>query len=220
MKFTLSVILLLMGHLASAQTGYKQKVTDYSSVVFPGQPVHIDTLGQNCYKYVDSLAVYLVAIREGKEEDDVLDAAKLSEYYEGVIKGILRVTNGKLISKKAFDTQGLKGIDFVYTSTQNPNVPYLRFQRIIFINNALIAIHFFTFSENKAAAEIASNKFFNSFVINASGTELSQGVDHPSAVKLASLLAKLITWTLTYGVLIGGGAIIVFIVRKFTVRSK
>lgn len=60
----------------------------------------LEVYGQNACRYVDSLAIYLATVKENTEEDHVLDAAQLSEYYEGVIKGILAATNGNLISKK------------------------------------------------------------------------------------------------------------------------
>lgn len=189
-------------------------------MTFPKQPIRIDTLGQNAYRYVDSLAIYLATVKESTEEDHVLDAAQLSEYYEGVIKGILAATNGNLISKKTFQIDSLSGIDLVYISHKNPDLPDLRFQRIIFINDALISINLMTSSENKAVAENTSSKFFNSFAINPSATALTQGMENASAFKIGSLMGKVTAWVLIFVVVIGVPVGIVFSVRRFTARSK
>ena len=150
----------------------------------------------------------------------VLDAAELSEYYEGVIEGVLKAANGQLISKKEFELSGLSGVDFTYTASDNPNLPDLRFQRVIFINDELIVINFLTSSENKAAAENEVGKFFNSFVINSSGVELTQGAENPIAFKIGTLFGRFAGFSLTLGVLVGGVAIIIFLVRKSTAKSK
>ena len=219
-KYVLSILLLFIGHFVSAQTGYKQKLTDFSSITFPQQPIRLDTLGHTSYRYIDALATYVVTIRASTDKDMVLDAAELSEYYEGVIEGVLKAANGQLISKKEFELSGLSGVDFTYTASDNPNLPDLRFQRVIFINDELIVINFLTSSENKAAAENEVGKFFNSFVINSSGVELTQGAENPIAFKIGTLFGRFAGFSLTLGVLVGGVAIIIFLVRKSTAKSK
>lgn len=219
-KFTLAILLLFISHLVSAQTGYKQNLTDFSSITFPQQPIRIDTLGQKAYRYVDSLAIYLAIVKESTEDDVVFDTAELPKYYEGVVKGILEATNGKLISKKAFQIDSLNGVDLVYISTVNPDLPDLRFQRIIFINGAVITINLLTSSEHKAVAENMSSKFFNSFAINPSATALTQGTENAFALKIGSLVGKVSVWVLIFVVVIGVPVGIVFLVRRFSAKPN
>lgn len=114
----------------------------------------------------------------------------------------------------------MSGVDLVYTSHKNPDLPELRFQRIVFINDALITINILTNSENRAVAENISSTFFNSFAINPSATALSQGMENAFAYKIGSLVGKVTVWVLFFVVLIRVPVGIVFLIGRFTIKSK
>lgn len=141
---------------------------------------------------------------------------KLSEFYDGNIQGFLDAAQGKLIIKKPFEMDGLKGMEIEFVTTANPNLPDLRFARFILVNNTLITVYFMTSSENRQATQTARTQFLNSLTITGDKTSLTQGVDHPAAYAIGSIIGKLAAWAVILGVIAG----VVLLIRRITTKKK
>lgn len=218
MKKNICTFLLLFSVLTLfGQTGYKQNFGDLVAITFPQKPETIDTLGQRVSQFIDSTAIYSVLSREFNfEEIPHIHSEKLSQFYDGTINGFLKASGGKLIGKHPFEIDGLKGVEIELVSTANPNVPDLRFTRFLLLNNSLITINFWTLSENREATQKNRTEFFNSLVITADKTSLTQGIDHPAAFMLGSLMGKLFAWAIILGLIAG----VVLLIRKITSKRK
>nr|WP_068892083.1 hypothetical protein [Pedobacter panaciterrae] len=218
MKKNLCTILLLFSAIfVFAQNPYKQNLVDLATITFPQKPETSDTLGNNSAYIMDSTAIYSTSTRE-LDSDRLLQihSDKLSEFYDGTIRGFLDAAQGKLISKKPFEMDGLKGVEIEFIATANPNLPDLRFARFILVNNTLITVYFMTLSENKQATQTARTQFLNSLTITADKTSLTQGVDNPTAYAIGSIIGTLMAWTVIFGVIAG----IILLIRKITTKKK
>jgi ABC-type glycerol-3-phosphate transport system permease component len=218
MKKNLCTILLLFSAIfVFAQNPYKQNLVDLATITFPQKPETLDTLGHNTAQFIDSTAIYSAVTRE-LDSDRLLQihSDKLSEFYDGNIQGFLDAAQGKLIIKKTFEMDGLKGVEIEFITTANPNLPDLRFARFILVNNTLITVYFMTSSENRQATQTARTQFLNSLTITADKTSLTQGVDHPAAYAIGSVIGKLVAWAVILGVIAG----VVLLIRRITTKKK
>lgn len=220
MKKTLTTILLLFGVFQLfGQTGYKQNIADLISITFPQKPALNDTLGHTVFQYADSTVIYMALYRKIDPNDLLFKKDELPKFYDGMIEGIMGAAKGKLISKKSFEINGLKGVDIEFTST-DPDLPDLRFMRLLLINNTIITTHILTQSENKQAAEVAKSKFINSIAIIADKIYVSQGMDDPSAYMIGTWIGYLIgigiVITIVAGIIFG----IVFLIKRITRKKR
>ena len=216
-KIICSFLLLFNSLFLFAQDAYKQNIAGLVTITFPQKPVTQDSLGHKAAQFTDSVAIYSVVSRETAPEEALpLQSSKLTEYYESFINGFVKAAKGSLISKKPFKIEGFEGVDIEIIATGNPNLPDLRYARIIYLDHTVIAANFMTLSENKAATQTARTKFFNSLTITADKTTLTQGVDHPKTHAIAYMLGKISGYVLIVGLVVG----MVFLIKRITSRKK
>lgn len=212
MKKNLVFVFILTTCFAFAQTPSKQNLANIASITFPSSPQVSDTLGFQVLKYSDSIAHYLVIAQDlSKEAGFKLKKEELNEFYDGNIEGVLKAAGGKLISKKPFQINGLKGLDVEY-SASNPDLPNLRFKRILFINNIIFSLDFWVSSENEVKSREAKDRFFNSLVITADKANLKQNtdIDTVTAVEAGYVAGQIIFYISLFAII----AIIVVLIRK------
>ena len=216
MKLHIIVIILFFSTLnqATAQEGYKQNLANLISINFPSKPEANDTLGQQTFHYSDANATYVVVtIDLSKNKHVELKSSELDEFYKGNVNGVLEASKGKLISEKPFEIDGLKGLDIVYKSSSNPLLPDLRFKRILFLNGVVLAIDFWTLSENELKTKPERDKFFNSIAIIADKASLQQGVSATgfAAYHIGYVVGSVAAWLVLPGIVL---VIILLIKRK------
>ncbi|MBB5436342.1 hypothetical protein HDC92_000006 [Pedobacter sp. AK017] len=218
MKKNFCTILLLFSVLQLfAQNPQKQNLAGLATITFPQKPITSDTLGHILTQFIDSVAIYSTITRE-LDADMLLqvNGNTLPEFYDSTINGFLDAAQGKLISKNPFEIDGLKGIEIEFVASSNPNLPDLRFARFILLDNTLITVNFMTLSENKLATQTARTQFLNSLTITADKTSLTQGVDHPAAYAIGSIIGKLAAWAIILGVIAG----VILLIRRITTKKK
>ncbi len=197
-KAILTFSLTLLSFLVNAQGNYKQKLGDVAVISFPKKPVAGDTLGIQGYRLTDSIALYVATFKLLTTDDFIVDSDSVSNFYDKVVTGLLKNTKGKLISKRSFEINGLKGVEVEHHSDEFPGMPDLRYDRIILLNNTAINITFWTFSSAKEKSLSARDKFFSSFKIIANKAQLVQGTENSIAYKMKALFDEV-----TFGHLIG-----------------
>lgn len=204
------VLFLSIFHV-SGQSAYKQNLEGTFSITFPGKPTQTDTMGCNTYACKDSDAIYLAIIKKPITLLQPLLSSKRHDQYEGAVKGALSVANGKLISKKTFEINGLKGLDIEYIATANPKLPDLRFDRFLFTNKGTFTFHFWTLSENKLATKKQRELFFNSLLVTGDKETLQNDKD-----SIAFMFGTVIGYILAAVAFIGG---IIFLVYKVSKKK-
>lgn len=204
---------------ASAQGIYKQSLAGLATINFPAKPIATDTLGYEVFHYTDSIARYIVVAQDlSREPGFKLKAGELTEFYKGHIEGVLKTANGVLVSEKPFEIDGLKGIDLVYTST-NPNLPDLRFKRLIYLNLRVLSIDFWIKSENEQQTKVERDRFFNSFVITADQVNTLQET-LPTSNDQAFNVGYVIGVVSVLAIVIGLIVVIVLFVKKRVAGKK
>ncbi|WP_316791736.1 hypothetical protein [Pedobacter frigoris] len=194
------------------QSTYKQNLSDIFSVVFPSKPIQTDTMDCKTYVCRDSNAVYLAIIKNPITFLQPLLGLNLNNKYDGCVNGVLSATKGKLISRNAFEINGVKGVDIEYTTTINPNLPSLRFERFIFTNQFTFSFHFWTSPEHKLATKKERDRFFNSLLLIADKKTI-QGNKNSAALMIGAVVGYL-TAILMVLAFIGGGAFLVYKLSK------
>jgi len=163
-KFLLVTFLSLSApFLVKAQKApNKQSIASFATVQFPEKPTVLDTLGVRTFHYADSLADYIVTVKDMTEMKGFqLKFENLDEFYNGITKGTLEASKGTLTSQKPFTIAGLKGSELIYT-TPNPDLPNLGFKRMLFVEGLAISIDFITYSEDEQQTKASRETFFNS----------------------------------------------------------
>ncbi|WP_316812603.1 hypothetical protein [Pedobacter heparinus] len=216
-KYFCTILLLFVVLQLFAQNPQKQNLANLATITFPQKPETLDTLGHSMTQFIDSAAIYSTITRE-LDADQLLQvhSKKLPEFYDSTINGFLDAAQGKLISKKPFEIDGLKGIEIEFVATSNPNLPDLRFARFILLNNTLITVNFMTLSENKQATQTDRTQFLNSLTITADKTSLTQGIDHPVEYTIGFIIGKLAAWAIILGIIAG----VILLIRRFTTKKK
>lgn len=171
----LTVVFISISFFLYGQDSYKQNLESFATINFPSKPDFVDTLGQKAYKYSDEDAIYYILIFDSSMQKDFqLNEGRLDEFYNGYVNGVIKASNGKLVSKNMFDINGVRGVEIEYNSISNPNLPDLGFQKVLFFNRTIITVNFLTLSKNKLSTQNKRNKYFDSFVVTIDKEKIKQ----------------------------------------------
>jgi hypothetical protein len=208
-RYLLMFLFLCNGYDLSGQSFYKENIANLISVSFPLKPFPSETLGNSVIQAIDSSAMYSVINISVDPKQLLFYADKLPEFYDGVINGYAESYNARVIEKKEFEVSGFRGIEVELLTSPDPKLPDLRYVRVLLLNNSLIAVNFWTLSENKQATETARKRFFNSIVVTADQKTATQGTS-PAGHQIGYLLGKLVFWTLLAGIV----AAVILLIRR------
>ena len=68
----------------------------------------------------------------------------------------------KLLIKKKIVLQNLPALEFEFTTDKNPQLPSLRYTRIIYVSPYMVGINFWPKTDNKSLIQSIKSKFYNS----------------------------------------------------------
>jgi hypothetical protein len=206
------VALLLITNLSFSQEWSKTELTDFASIEFPSTPEKTNSNGVTYYSASDDIGVFMVMIKDlGNPR---ITESELPKFYHGVISGALESVNGELLEKKEFQSNGIKGMEILYTANSNPQLPDLRQKRILVANNNIISYEFWTFKENEQLASINKDKFFNSISISSEKVIEPEKKEINSAYESGFVFGKIISYLLVIVLIIGGIVLIRNLNRK------
>jgi hypothetical protein len=193
--YFVALIIISSTTLTKAQSLHKIAITNFATINFPSQPIISDSLDVKIYQYSDSVADYLVMVKDMRKlKGFQLKSENLGDFYRGLEESTLEGDKAKLISKKPFIIDNLKGFEMVYIGSQ-PNLPNLKFKRAIFIDGIVISIDFKTSVENKLRTQANREIFFSSFSIMEQKHNLKQATINPKedlSKNFSYILEKLI----------------------------
>ncbi|PIB29206.1 hypothetical protein BFP78_15520 [Gaetbulibacter sp. 5U11] len=211
------IALLLITNLSFAQEWTKTELNDYSSIEFPIAPEKTVQNGDVYYSTSDDYGVYLVMIRNMGNQK--ISESELPQFYEGFMDGALKSVNGELLKQNEFNTNGIIGNEMVYLANSNPQLPNLRYKRVILKNNNLISYEFWTFEESEQIASKNKEKFFNSISVSdakVAEPENSEKEKENSAYESGFLIGKVVFYLFVIGLIIGG----ILLIRKLTKKKN
>ena len=203
------ITLLCITNICFSQEWSKTKLNDFSSIEFPFSPDKTESNAEVYFSSSDDLAAYLVTIHDFRVDPII----SKHEFYEGIISGGLEAVNGKLLEKIEFEYKNLKGFEIKYLANSNPQLPDLRYKRLLYINNHLISYEFLTFKENEQLVTINKEKFFNSF--SATVNEVNEPeIKRNIAYERGIIIGKVIGFLFVLGIIIGLFMLIRYLIRK------
>lgn len=224
-KVTLILILFLFSfNFSFAQETHSQDLENLAVISFPSTPVIADTMGQKVYSLAMDKTNYIVIIMNRSGNKFELKKGDLDEFYTGTINGTLKASEGKLINKREFTVDGLKGIEFEFTTTKNPGLPNLRFQRMVYTDKGFFSINFWTNDENENRLQ-EKDAFFNSLKFNTKDQELKQFTttatssdrrEGSPANNVGYSIGRVLGYLLIPGIII----LVIVLVRKKNKRSE
>ncbi len=199
------IVLLLTVHFSFSQEWSKIKLNDFSSISFPKAPKKVASdEGIKRINYslsFDHETYYVMLVNLGSKK---ITTSELPKFYQGIMKGTLKSSKGKMISQKEFNINGLLGYEMVYESNSNPQLPNLRHKRLLITNNTLISYEFWTYKENEKLTLDNKTKFFNSIVLTNKEITNIKKTEESSAYKIGHAVGEVIGYLLPIGLLIGG----------------
>ncbi|CAH8289453.1 hypothetical protein EV196_107242 [Mariniflexile fucanivorans] len=196
------IALLLITNLSFSQKWSKTELTDFASIEFPSTPEKTNSDGVTYYSTSDDIGVYMVMIKDlGNPR---ITKSGLPKFYQGVISGALKSVNGELLEKNEFESNGIKGIEILYTANSNSQLPDLRHKRIIVADNYVISYEFWTFKENEQLSLINKDKFLNSISITTEKGIEPEKKETNSAYESGFAVGQIVFYLLIIGLIIGG----------------
>jgi hypothetical protein len=208
------IALLLITNLSFSQEWSKTELTEFASIEFPSTPEKTNSNGITYYSASDDLGAYVVMIKDlGNPR---MTQSELPKFYEGVISGSLKSVNGELLEKGEFQSNGIKGMEILYTANSDPELPDLRFKRILVADNNVISYEYWTFKENEKLASANKDKFLNSIYISDEKGIEPEKKEANSAYESGVVFGQILFYLLIIGLVIGG---IIFI-RKLNRKKK
>ena len=196
------IAFLLITNISFSQEWAKTELADFASIEFPIAPVKTNTNGGIDYSASDDIGVYRVMIYDlGNPR---ITESGLPEFYEGVISGAMEAANGEMLEKKEFKLNGIIGVEITYIANSNPQLPNLRYKRMLVANNNLINYEFWTYKENEQLAITNKDKFFDSITISNKKGIAPEKKDTNNAYDIGLVFGKVIFYLLIGGLIMGG----------------
>jgi hypothetical protein len=137
-------------------------ITEFARIDFPALPEISSTPEELVFNITDSSGFYIVSVRDLSSRNLNLTPDQLPEVYRGVIDGALDRSKGQLIEKKDIEIDGNPGVEILYISNSNLQLPELRSKRVFLVKQHLISVDFWTTEDIKQIAEPNKAYFFNS----------------------------------------------------------
>ncbi|WP_405568925.1 hypothetical protein [Winogradskyella sp. Asnod2-B02-A] len=205
------IALLLITNICFSQEWSETKLNDFSSIEFPFSPDKAESNGEVYFSTSDDLGAYIVTVKDFNSDP----IKTLSEFYEGVVSGTLEAVNGELLEKKEFEYNNLKGLEIIFLANSNPQLPDLRYKRLLYISNHLISYEFLTFKENEQLVSTNKEKFFNSFsaiIKDGNEPEVKRNNDYGKGL----IIGKIFGFLFVIGIIIGG----IMLIRNLTKKKE
>ncbi len=161
----ISVTLLLSLSFGFGQSKFSQPLGNIASINFPAEPKVLDTLGQKLYGLKTDSCNYTVVIGSiNSDEDFEKNPNSLDKFFEGIVKGVLKKSNGELLTKKNIAVYSHRGIEIEYYFNRNEGERYLVTQQSIYAERQIFNLSIWEPVDKKVSSK-AKTDFLNSFKI-------------------------------------------------------
>lgn len=200
-----------------AQHWKRFSIDDSTTVDFPGNVKRKKsvekTVETQVYFCQDEKAIYITFLQHDAYGGNPI-ATELTKFYDGALKGTLSAAGGgQIIAQKPFIVNGFNGIEAQYETPNKPDLPRVKFVRLLIANGTFYSQSFWTNSEQDPEIIERRNHFFSSFHTEVKMTAPVDPETQTRAYKLGSLMGSLFF----YGALV---AVFVVIVRRYSKPKK
>jgi hypothetical protein len=178
-KFILFIIIVSLAgpQLLSAQV--KINVSPGVFLTFPGEPSILDTLGQKVYDYSDETGYYACIVQNTSLNATTRSTLDVGRFYKEVYQSVIRPGDNCNTTKQTEVTlQDLLGMEFFATCDPDPEIPELRYKRLILYESRLFVLDFWTTQAYFSQSASKKNAFFESMNV-----QVNNAAPIPSAIE-------------------------------------
>ena len=207
------LFLIFYTPLAEAQKWNRVIIDDSATVEFPKQVIRkqsvekaVETVAFYCR---DEKAIYLIALQKDAYGGNPI-ATELAKFYDGALTGTLSAAGGgQITAKNTFAIDGFNGIEAQYETPNKPDLPRIKFVRLLIANGTFYSQSFWTNSEQDSNVTESRNHFFSSFHPGVKKTAPVDPETQTRAYKLGGLMGTLFA----YGAMI---YVVVIVIRRLS----
>ena len=224
MRQFFKIICLLIINFSFSQEWVETRIPGVGVLNFPSEAELFDQQGVLVYKVENQDAFYLLSLYEMDPKYSSGIKENLNEFYRGNIQGAIEAAQGKLISQKDITIDGVEAMDLSYTSVSNPELPKLRYKRLVFVSPFVVSVEFMPKTANEANILEQKFKFLNSLKLDANieetytiDTNVEQSEAFEKGYSIGYILGRIVFFVLFLGGII---VIIIFFVMRSNKRKK
>jgi len=223
--YTLLILVFSLISTSYSQDWIDTDITDFANIKFPvASQVNHSEKG-TLFTAQNEFGIYMVALAKlPDQQSSNISEAEIQMLYDGMMQGTLDAANGKIVSKKEITINTIPAKEYEYKISTPGNEFYKRFKRTVYMNQHVIAIDFWSLTDNEDTLEDIKSKFFNSFSIHskkAETTATSVSIIEPNtkdvsiASKLGHLAGEILFFATAIALLIG-----LFFLGRYIFRKK
>lgn len=132
-------------------------------LAFPGQPERLDTLGQQVYTYSNEKAYYSCIVQKVNIDASKLARMDIGQFYSELYNSIQNpADNCRTISQNEIVLGDTRAMEFYANCAERPDVPELRYKRLVLIPPKLYVLDFWTTRAMFNQSGSLKNAFFES----------------------------------------------------------
>lgn len=144
------------------------KLTETVTLNFPGQPEVIDTLGQKVFHYDSEGAYFACIVQQTKINPSTRASMDINKFYTDVYQSLNKPQDHcQTVKQQEIHLQDLVGMEFYYKCDPNPEIPEIRYKRLILYESRLFVLDYWTTQANFPESSSEKNAFFESMLVKS-----------------------------------------------------
>jgi hypothetical protein len=208
-KTVVTLLIAFFSITAYCQKSYVQNLGGIASITFPDTPKSQKVLSGNVYILPSNGVLYFA--QTGKAEKnvkDMLNSDLLDTVYNGLIKGTMIGSGGKLDYQKKINLNGVIGVEFGYKAHVQNKIFYCCNQAF-YLNNLVVI--YALWSPNPIPSDDKTLKsFFSTFKITLEKGAIRQSNASDIGFFVGTAFAKILAYGILVAIILG----VAFLVRR------
>lgn len=157
-----------------------------ATALFPAAASVSTVKGQQAFSYKDEQAIFFIIVQKAAFRADANNTDAV-EFCNGMLEGTLEgAGGGKVVQQRPVTVAGFQGMEAEYTTPTRPELPAVKFERIVLVNGTAYTLNYWTTVEHEhdPASATARNQFFTSFEPGVARVPIRTGGGGPSSTVL------------------------------------
>lgn len=157
-----------------------------ATALFPAAASASTVKGQQAFSYKDEQALFFIIVQKAAFRADANNTDAV-EFCKGMLEGTLEAAGGgKVEEQRPVTVAGFQGMEAQYTTPTRPELPAVKFERVVLVNGTAYTLNYWTTTEHERdpASATARNQFFNSFEPGVTRVPVRTGGGGPSSTVL------------------------------------
>jgi len=161
------LILLSCTQLFAQEHPYTLKVDSFATIQLPVKPRETAIKNGSIYSEFVPPYLYYVQVNDLSKvmHFNISSTDDPSEFYNGIVKGTLQSTSGRLLNQRNLTIDGLQGFEFEYEARDKAGLIY-HFQRALLIDKKAVVYSIWMKNDLDSSAIQEKQRFFSTFKLN------------------------------------------------------